>query len=825
MHRVIVRGGRCWPSSSPRRSQPRLRCRQYRPNDRYAVTPLVSNIPGVAPSSTRTSTTPWGLTSQHDEPVVGRRQRHEQVDALHRRGRDQLDGRRQASTAGRPAPSSPASPASSRSARRPRPRRSARRTSCSRARTARSAPGAAARPRRSSPPTARRSARATRASRSPEPARRRASTRPTSQNRRVDVFDGSWTLATPPGAFVDPKLPDGYSPFGIQTIQRIGGTASSSRTRSWTPQAGRGARPGARHRRRVRHERRVPAPRRLARRAQRAVGPDPGARVVRPVRRRPARSATSATASSRPSGSCPTASFDHQGVLRDKHGSRSRSTASGRSSSATRARTARPTRSSTRPARTTRRTASSASITPIVARPRANAATGAARPPGRAGASSKPFGSPPPYRDWGHETTGGEDTCTDSHSGWPRSRFSRQACSPRPHRCRRRTCRTTSSRRSSPTRSGRRPSSTRTSSTRGGSRRAPRARGGRPTRARASPRSTPAQARSTRSSSTVDRGADRRRLRRHRRPVPGRDGHEPDAGERELHLRGPGRQDPRLARRAAALSRPTARRSTRATRASRSPAPARRPGSTRRTSAAARSTCSTAAGTSSPRAGRVRRQEAARRLLPVRDPDDRLADLRHVRAEGAERPRRPGRGPGRRRRLRPRRRLPAPRRVAGQPRRAVGPRARARDVRPRRRRPADRQLRQRLHPRVQGDAGRQLQARRAAPRHAEQRRSTIDGLWALQFARGGNNGTAGTLYFTAGPALETHGLFGKIVRCGPRTGDAGGRRGRATCGRAAAAAPRPLTALGSSAERIARWLDGGRWPRCGAARLERTYVR
>src|SRR4029077_11770161 len=31
----------------------------------------------------------------------------------------------------------------------------------------------------------------------------------------------------------------------------------------------------------------------------------------------------------------------------------------------------------------------------------------------------------------------------------------------------------------------------------------------------------------------------------------------------------------------------------------------------------------------------------------------------------------------------------------------------------------------------------------------------IEGLWALQFARGGNNGTAGTLYFTAGPALET----------------------------------------------------------------------
>jgi uncharacterized protein (TIGR03118 family) len=37
-------------------------------------------------------------------------------------------------------------------------------------------------------------------------------------NARVDVFNGSWGLVTPPGAFVDPSLPDGYAPFGIQTI-------------------------------------------------------------------------------------------------------------------------------------------------------------------------------------------------------------------------------------------------------------------------------------------------------------------------------------------------------------------------------------------------------------------------------------------------------------------------------------------------------------------------------------------------------------------------------------------------------------------------------
>src|SRR5215471_10427916 len=35
---------------------------------------------------------------------------------------------------------------------------------------------------------------------------------------RVDVFDGSWTPVNTPGAFVDPGLPKDYGPFGIQTI-------------------------------------------------------------------------------------------------------------------------------------------------------------------------------------------------------------------------------------------------------------------------------------------------------------------------------------------------------------------------------------------------------------------------------------------------------------------------------------------------------------------------------------------------------------------------------------------------------------------------------
>jgi uncharacterized protein (TIGR03118 family) len=40
---------------------------------------------------------------------------------------------------------------------------------------------------------------------------------------------------------------------------------------------------------------------------------------------------------------------------------------------------------------------------------------------------------------------------------------------------------------------------------------------------------------------------------------------------------------------------------------------------------------------------------------------------------------------------------------------------------------------------------------------------SIDGLWALEVGKGGNNGPAGTLFFTAGPDDETHGLFGQIV--------------------------------------------------------------
>jgi uncharacterized protein (TIGR03118 family) len=37
-------------------------------------------------------------------------------------------------------------------------------------------------------------------------------------NGKVDVFDGSWNPVVTPGAFVDPYLPAGYAPFGIQAL-------------------------------------------------------------------------------------------------------------------------------------------------------------------------------------------------------------------------------------------------------------------------------------------------------------------------------------------------------------------------------------------------------------------------------------------------------------------------------------------------------------------------------------------------------------------------------------------------------------------------------
>ena len=43
----------------------------------------------------------------------------------------------------------------------------------------------------------------------------------------------------------------------------------------------------------------------------------------------------------------------------------------------------------------------------------------------------------------------------------------------------------------------------------------------------------------------------------------------------------------------------------------------------------------------------------------------------------------------------------------------------------------------------------------------------IEGLWALQFGNGGSAGPTTTLFFTAGPDEESHGLFGSLVPANP----------------------------------------------------------
>lgn len=43
-------------------------------------------------------------------------------------------------------------------------------------------------------------------------------------NGKVDVFDGAFQKVAAPGGFVDPQLPAGYAPFGIQALPRNGQT-------------------------------------------------------------------------------------------------------------------------------------------------------------------------------------------------------------------------------------------------------------------------------------------------------------------------------------------------------------------------------------------------------------------------------------------------------------------------------------------------------------------------------------------------------------------------------------------------------------------------
>ena len=43
----------------------------------------------------------------------------------------------------------------------------------------------------------------------------------------------------------------------------------------------------------------------------------------------------------------------------------------------------------------------------------------------------------------------------------------------------------------------------------------------------------------------------------------------------------------------------------------------------------------------------------------------------------------------------------------------------------------------------------------------------IDGLWALKVGNGGAGGATNTVYFTAGPFGESHGLFGSLTTAAP----------------------------------------------------------
>ena len=54
-------------------------------------------------------------------------------------------------------------------------------------------------------------------------------------------------------------------------------------------------------------------------------------------------------------------------------------------------------------------------------------------------------------------------------------------------------------------------------------------------------------------------------------------------------------------------------------------------------------------------------------------------------------------------------------------------------------------------------------AHRGELRGSDNKPLTIDGQWALRFGNHGNAGPSGTLFFTAGPNEETHGLFGSIT--------------------------------------------------------------
>ncbi len=106
--------------------------------------------------------------------------------------------------------------------------------------------------------------------------------------------------------------------------------------------------------------------------------------------------------------------------------------------------------------------------------------------------------------------------------------------------------------------------------------------------------------------------------------------------------------------------------------------------------------------------------------------------------------------------------VPRPGGLGRGPERALGPRDGARRLRPVQRRSAGRQLRRRRHQCVRAEAERRVGHAEGTCASANGQRILIDGLWALEFGNGGAAGPTTTLFFTAGPDEEAHGLFGKI---------------------------------------------------------------
>ena len=242
----------------------------------------------------RRSSTRWGLSRRPDDAVVDVEQRHEHLDALHRRRREagahRLRPRRR-----RPAPSSTATRRTSSSAQAGKSGAARFLFATEGGHDPRLVADRERRRSRSPASTTRRRAPSTRAW-------RRCDDRLYAtdfHNGRVDVFDASFKPVTL-RPFTDPKLPE-----GLRAVRHPGArrATSSSRTRSRTPRrrttsraAGNGyvdefTPDGA-----ARRARRVGRPE--ERPAERAVGPRARAGELRRVLAATCSSATSATAGS-----------------------------------------------------------------------------------------------------------------------------------------------------------------------------------------------------------------------------------------------------------------------------------------------------------------------------------------------------------------------------------------------------------------------------------------------------------------------------------------------------------------------------------------------